>query len=275
MKTFKQFLDKPSEKFLDLPSFAEIRHLKPKPKPLDILDLPAFSEIRHQNKNLQKESQERPIEAASDNHAEFHNHPDIKPRRPLDPEEVSHVKGYTSARSASPYRGFKSSLVMNNQLRIKAGQELLNPFHRQHDEAKVDEAINNLSGTIRHSDITNRKPVRVYAGIPREISTKIHGLKVGEQLLIPGFSSTSSDKKVAERFSRQYGGPSPLYAHVLNLHCEPGSGMSVAHDENLTDYPLEKEFLLDHGATFEKTKESEHDNGTWIHHGRIIPRPLA
>ena len=204
----------------------------------------------------------------------IHDDPQVVPNDTDD--VVPPINHYCRTPSNDRYGGHASSSNVNNHLRHLAGQKVSEGGeHTQgiiggHSQEKVQQAIRDLSATFKGN--TNRKPIKVYAGIPKHIGEKIQSSDKGTVHRNPGFLSTSTEEGQAMDYASQYAEKDNVGTHhVVQLHLHPGSGRSVAHHSNFE----ENEVLVHHGAKMVYSHTEDHETPSGhplkVHHLEVFP----
>lgn len=204
----------------------------------------------------------------------IHDDPQVVPSDSDDP--VPAISHYCSTESNSKFNGHCSSSNINNHLRYLAGQKVSEGGeHTQgiiggHSPDKVKQAIRDLSATFKGN--TNRKPIKVFAGIPKHIGEQIEASDKGTVHRNPGFLSTSTDEGQASDYAGQYAYKDNVDTHhVVQLHLHPGAGRSAVHHSRFD----ENEVIVHHGAkmVYSHTEEQETPSGhpLKVHHLEVFP----
>lgn len=191
-------------------------------------------------------------------------------------DEVPSISHYCSTESKDSKNGHCSSANVNNHLRHLAGQKVSEGGeHTQgivggHSPEKVQQAIRDLSATFKGN--TNRKPVKVYAGIPKHIGEKIQSSDKGTVHRNPGFLSTSTEEGQALDYASQYAEKDDTdIHHVVQLHLHPGAGRSAVHHSRFE----ENEVLVHHGAKMVYSHTEDHETPSGhplkVHHLEVFP----
>jgi len=273
MKSFKDFVKKKKEiSWLDIPSFAETRHLPTDSKHNVNESLDQFTYVRWQPWTKQSENG---IQTFTNAHGrkvdKIHDHPQVVPDDSEDPNpDIQH---YTSTESKHPEHGHRSSSNINNHLRYLAGEKVSEGGENTqgivggHSPEKVRGAIEDLSSQFRRS-ATNKIPVTTYTGVPEHIGNKIRRSKPGTDHYFPGFTSSTSVQYNAHEFANRYNkGKTP---HVIQFHALPGSVRSFAHHSRFGEH----EFGIHHGARATYSHSTKESDGTLVHHMILHPDHL-
>ncbi|NCA91596.1 MAG: hypothetical protein EOM92_22620 [Gammaproteobacteria bacterium] len=238
----------------------------------------SFNERRNLNRQKVNEEITRPPVRANYDNYQFRNdknHPvhdtlAIKGREELSPEEINSVQHYTGTSAKNTETGHLSSGEMNGYLRNRFGHKF-SKIKYGHAPDKVEEGIKNLSKAFRPST-TNSVPIETFSGIPNEIGYKLEQMNPGETTHLPGFTSTSTNRKVAERFSN-YDDLGIRPGHLIKFHVHPGAGLSIARhsvsleDENEEPDETTKLFTQLYGET---GKGNQGEDEILLHHGTKV-----
>lgn len=193
----------------------------------------------------------------------FHDHPDVEPKK-LTAEHKTAIKHYSQT-SSYHNNGHASSQNMNNYLRNRAGDKSVKI--QSHHASKVDESVRKLSKAFTPEN-TNRKEVQTFGAVPEHVGNHLKKSGKGSRHSLPGFTSTSSARSIADSFASQYGGKK----HIIHYHIKPGAGLSVAKHSKFD----EDEVLLHHGAHIEYHGTKTHkdpDTGDTVHVHHVTVHP--
>lgn len=191
-------------------------------------------------------------------------------------DEVPSIGHYCSTESKDSKNGHCSSANVNNHLRHLAGQPVSEGGEGSqgivggHSPDKVRDAIRDLSATFKGN--TNRKPLKVFAGIPKHIGEKIEASGQGAVHRNPGFLSTSTEQGMGLDYATQYAEKDHVDTHhVVQLHLHPGAGRSVVHHSRFE----ENEVLVHHGAKMVYSHTENHETPSGhplkLHHLEVFP----
>ncbi len=273
MKSFKEFTKKKQISWLDVPAFAETRHLvKSDNSSVSIKEvLEQYAHVKWKDwtrKAAVADSKSRNLDDSP--FEKIHEHPSVIPEDTDD--HVPAIEHYTATPTRDVQNGHRSSSNINRHLRHLAGESLTGgPGPNQgiagpHTVEKVRGAIADLSKTFRRTT-TNKIPVTTYTGVPKRVGEKLEKAEEGSEHHFPGFTSSSSAQQNAHEFARHYKSTGLKdAAHVIQFHAEPGSVRSFAHHSRFNEH----EFGIHHGAraTYSHTTEHKETDGTTtkVHH---------
>lgn len=235
MSDFREFRDKKLECFPWSATFAEIRGV----------DKPRVSEAITYNTS-------------------FHDDDSVKPKN-ITSEQSRAIVNYTSMKSADVECGHGSSKNVNGYLFNRMGHRSRCVEH--HEPEDVLNSVKTLSSAFTKEN-TNRKPITTYGAIPKQYGNTLEKSKSGTIHRFPGFTSTSSDYRVAKDFAHMYADELPedmRECHIVKYTVNPGAGLSVVRH---SDYP-EDEILIHHGTHVEYSHTEDkdiHGTRTKIHH---------
>lgn len=178
----------------------------------------------------------------------IHHHPDIIPRNLSVPHMVA-INHYTSNAGSNVHNPFLDRLA-NNKLtdddKNDANQHL-------NQIKKIHEAFT--------SENTNRKPIITYSGIPTDIGRNFLKANPNSKHTLTRFTSTTTSPNVGMKFAHYSNHNKTNEIHVLKIHNQPGSALSVA---SISDIPNENEMMLNHGTHItyhHTTKVNKEKNG--------------
>lgn len=166
-------------------------------------------------------------------------------------DELSTIKTY--AISSQPF---------NNYLRDTSHQS---------DSALLHH-IKTLQSVFR-PETTNKDSITLYSGIPQHIGSILESGHTGQIHILPAFTSTSSQKKVAHLFSHSrkiidpQSGKLKLQRHIIQLTAKPGSALSL---RGYSTHPNEFEFLLNSGSKIKYIKTERHKPNIHVHHVELV-----
>ena len=236
MKTFKHFIQKQENPFLYWKS--------------------SFREIK--NKNIKEENTEILNHTGSPSrfgsYDKIHDNPGVEPQENFSIEHQKSIIHYGTTDPDDEEHGHASSINMNALLRHKMGNKE-SFIENGHSPKKVLNSIKKLSSAFK-PEHTNSQSIAAYSGIPEDVSKELSKMNSGETTYLPGFTSTSTDKNVAERF--QYENRS---SHIIKFHIQPGAALSI-----VKHVPFENELLLNHGTKVTKLKTETDEHGNVTHH---------
>lgn len=243
MKTFKHFIQKRENPFLNW------RHS-------------SFAEVFRNTENI-KESEESILKATGLYHPntsydQIHEHEGLKPKQPFSKEQRWAIEEYTGS---SPYfgSGAQCSKNINEHARHKMGN-FDSKIVGDHKPEEVEKAHHQLM-SIYTPDHTNSQAIETFSGIPKHVSEKLSQMKNRTTTHLPGFTSTSTNRSVAEGASKTlHENPEN---HLIKFHIEPGAGVSLVKHST---HPSEDEVLIGAGTKVTKLKTETDEHGNVTHH---------
>ena len=261
MKSFKEY-NKKDNPFLDWKSsFGEIRKKSPIKEAID----PNQEVLKHIG------TSGNPSQVVA--YDEIHNHPDIKSSSGFDQDQLETISHYSNA-DPEKANGDESSRNMNAFLRHRMGK-FDSKITGRHSPNDVMMSVFRLSSLFQPHH-TNKKPIETFTGVPNHLGKKLSQMSPGDETHLPGFTSTSTDKEEARKFSHNYrrGIHDSNERHLIRFHVHPGAGLSVARH---SVHPNENEILLNHGTKttyLGKTEENINGINYTIHHMEAHPESL-
>jgi hypothetical protein len=202
----------------------------------------------------------------------IHDHPDYAPQA-LTQSHKDAIKDYTSTPSKDPF-GHGSSHNINGHLRYLEGhpdpkpdpydapEDKVTHGVKHHNPETVRKSIRKLSSAFTPEN-TNKKPITLHGGIPQHIGMTLAASGIGSQHHLAGFTSTSTDKSVANDFAETYANKDhhERSVHIIEYNAEPGTALSAVHH---TEFAGENEMILHHGAKITYNGTSIRENGIGV-----------
>lgn len=278
MLKFSEYLNKNKEPESILSwdgSFASTRHLKKDSlkehlivEKLGDLVLQATGKVIH-NTGIFSLTPQTTIHDHYKAYDKIHDHPKILPKKITNSHRQA-IINYANTASIYSEGGHGSSHNINNYLRNRSGNHELKVLHHSHE--KVKEGVEQLSSAFTPEN-TNRVGIQTFSGIPNHIGEQLEKSPIGSKHTLAGFTSTSTDYKIATEFANQYLDTSKTtgHLHMLVAHVEPGAGLSVVHHSPFN----EDEILLHHGAhiTYRGSETNTDDDGNTMTEHYITVHP--
>lgn len=143
--------------------------------------------------------------------------------------------------------------------------------HGNHGYARTLHHIETLKDAFTKKENTNHKPLTVFSGIPHNIAEKFQEAGSDSKHIMGGFVSTSTHPATAHDFANVYSSRDQKdFTHVMKMHLEPHTGMSVAHQSTIG----ENEVLIHPNTklTYHSTEEHVTSDGIdrqrrlFVHH---------
>jgi hypothetical protein len=171
----------------------------------------------------------------------FHKEMDISSSKKINLEQHNSLAAY----SGSSYS------IMNRLLREpEFYDEKLHPDRLSQSSRKIYEKyIEDCYTALKNNRTT--EAVVTYRGVKSELMEKLAEAEPGDIITDDGFASTSTSKKIAEKFAGKYSG-----GYVMTVLIPKGS--QAASIKSLSHYPKESEVLINKKARFE-IKNIDHE----------------
>ena len=176
----------------------------------------------------------------------FHKEMDISSSKKINLEQHNSLAAY----SGSSYS------IMNRLLREpEFYDEKLHPNRLSQSSRKIYEKyIEDCYTALKNNRTT--EAVVTYRGVKSELMEKLAEAEPGDIITDDGFASTSTSKKIAEKFAGKYSG-----GYVMTVLIPKGS--QAASIKSLSHYPKESEVLINKKARFE-IKNIDHESKEMI-----------
>jgi hypothetical protein len=180
----------------------------------------------------------------------FHDDSDVKPLN-LTPDHINSIVHYTSTGPNDP-NGHASSYNMNSYIKAQQGH-FCKPIG-SHSEQDIKNSIDKLKSAFTPEN-TNKKIINTTGAVLRQ-----HGedLESRDQVMLHGFTSTSSEDSVAGNHCNNYKNQNTengvRHDHIIDYKVHPGCGLSVVNHSNY----IENEILLKPGLTMNRISTESH-----------------
>lgn len=201
----------------------------------------------------------------------IHEHPDIRPTM-LSEDHRATLEHFTGSGSST----------MNGYLRHRAGDNTGNPGYGAEQHKNTESYIQKMTSAFTTGN-TNRKDLHTWSGVPHHVGSELMASPLGASHNIAGFTSTSTSKDTANKFSVGYANGSGHDAHhIIHYKVKKGAGLSIAHMSGFN----ENEVVLHHGAkiryrgtthykgTGNKNHTVERRKDLYVHHVTVHPEHI-